>query len=129
MRAGMNGRPEPCAIRYPRPDTLHWPAWKVGEILYHAASPELIEGVAKLFGCAWNGRRRMPLLAGQDQSDSLALLGADGAEDVMRDNWLSNRVFDNAEALLDDCCAAWNRLEARPRTIMSLGLRDWAHGF
>jgi hypothetical protein len=25
----------------------------------------------------------------------------------MSDNWLSNRVFDNAEALLDHCCDAW----------------------
>jgi transposase len=32
----------------------------------------------------------------------------------MRDNWLSNRVFDNAEALLDHCCDAWNKLEAGP---------------
>ena len=47
----------------------------------------------------------------------------------MRGNWLSNRVFDNADALLDHCCDAWNKLEAQPWTIMSIGLRDWAHGF
>jgi transposase len=47
----------------------------------------------------------------------------------MRDNWLSNRVFDDASALLDHCCDAWNKLEAQPWTIMSIGLRDWAHGF
>ncbi len=46
----------------------------------------------------------------------------------MRDNWLSNRVFDNADALLDHCCDAWNKLEAQPWTIMSIGLRNWAHG-
>lgn len=46
----------------------------------------------------------------------------------MRDNWLSNRVFDNTNALLDHCCDAWNKLEAQPWTIMSIGLRDWAHG-
>ena len=47
----------------------------------------------------------------------------------MRDNWLSNRVFDSADALLDHCCDAWNKLEAQPWTIMSIGLRGWAHGF
>ena len=47
----------------------------------------------------------------------------------MRDNWLSNRVFRSYEDILDHCCAAWNRLVDQPWTIMSIGLRDWAHGF
>jgi len=47
----------------------------------------------------------------------------------MRDNWLSNRLFDSIDALLDHCCDAWNKLAAQPWTIMSNGLRDWAHGF
>ena len=47
----------------------------------------------------------------------------------MRDNWLSNHVSDDTDALLDYCCDAWNKLEARPWVIMSLGLRRWAHGF
>ena len=47
----------------------------------------------------------------------------------IRDNWLSNRVFDNMEALLDHCSDAWNKLEAQPWTFMSIGLRDWAHRF
>jgi hypothetical protein len=47
----------------------------------------------------------------------------------MRDNWLSNRLFDSIDALLDHCCDAWNKLAAQPWTIMSIGLRDWAHGF
>ena len=29
----------------------------------------------------------------------------------MRDNWISNRVFGSAAALVDHCCDAWNRLE------------------
>jgi len=47
----------------------------------------------------------------------------------LRDNWLSNRVFDNGKALIDHCCNAWNNLEAQPWTIMSIGMRDWAHRF
>jgi transposase len=47
----------------------------------------------------------------------------------MRDNWLSNRVFASYDLLLDHCCYAWNKLVAQPWTIMSLGLRQWAHEF
>jgi hypothetical protein len=48
----------------------------------------------------------------------------------MGDDWLlSNRVFDTTDALLDHCCDGWNKLEAQPWTVMSLGLRDWIHRF
>jgi transposase len=47
---------------------------------------------------------------------------------VMRDTWLSNRVFDSSDDIVDHCCAAWSRLVDQPWTIMSIGLRDWAHG-
>lgn len=47
----------------------------------------------------------------------------------LRDNWLSNRIFTSYENLLDHCCAAWNKLIDQPWRIMSIGLRDWAHGF
>ena len=46
----------------------------------------------------------------------------------LRDNWLSNRVFPSYRAILDHCCHAWNKLVDQPWRIMSLGLRDWAHG-
>jgi hypothetical protein len=47
----------------------------------------------------------------------------------MRGNWLSNRVFLSYTNIVDHCCDAWNQLVAQPWTIMSIGLRDWAHGF
>ena len=47
----------------------------------------------------------------------------------IRDNWLSNRVFSGYRDVVDHCCHAWNRLIDQPWTIMSIGLRDWAHGF
>src|ERR1700676_356053 len=31
--------------------------------------------------------------------------------------------------ILEHCCYAWNKLVDQPRAIMSIGLRDWAHGF
>jgi transposase len=47
----------------------------------------------------------------------------------MRDNWLSNRVFKSYDDIVDPCCYAWNKLVDQPWRIMSIGLRDWAHGF
>ena len=45
-----------------------------------------------------------------------------------RGNWQSNRIFRSYTNVVDHCCDAWNRLIAQPWTIMSIGLRDWAHG-
>ena len=45
-----------------------------------------------------------------------------------RDNWLSNRVFESYDDILDHCCYAWNKLLDQPWTIMAIGLRDWAYG-
>jgi transposase len=47
----------------------------------------------------------------------------------LRDNWLSNRVFQSYDNLVDHCCEAWNRLVDQPCKIMSIGMRDWAHRF
>ena len=44
----------------------------------------------------------------------------------MRDNWLSNLVFDNYEHILTACCEAWNKLVGLPGTITSIGNREWA---
>ncbi|NDV87401.1 IS630 family transposase [Aurantimonas aggregata] len=46
----------------------------------------------------------------------------------MRDNWLSNRIFKSYDDILDHCCFAWSRLMDQPWRIMSIGLRQWAHG-
>ncbi len=47
----------------------------------------------------------------------------------LRENWLSNRIFTSYADIVDHCCAAWNRLTDQPWLIMSIGLREWAHGF
>jgi hypothetical protein len=47
----------------------------------------------------------------------------------MRQNWLSNRIFDTQRDIVAHCCDAWNKLANGPWTIMSIGLREWAHGF
>lgn len=47
----------------------------------------------------------------------------------MRDNWLSNRIFKSYDDIVDHCCHAWNKLADQPWRIMTIGLRQWAHGF
>ena len=45
----------------------------------------------------------------------------------LRQNWLSNRVFEDYDAIVEAGCQAWNKLIDQPETIMSIGMRDWAH--
>ena len=47
----------------------------------------------------------------------------------MRDNWLSNRIFNSYEEIVGHCCLAWNRLVDQPWKIMSIGMREWAYEF
>jgi transposase len=45
----------------------------------------------------------------------------------LRANWLSNRVFDTYEDIIDAACEAWQKLLAQPKSITSIGMRKWAH--
>jgi hypothetical protein len=45
----------------------------------------------------------------------------------LRGNWLSNRVFDTYDDIIDAACEAWQRLIAQPETITTIGMRAWAH--
>jgi transposase len=45
----------------------------------------------------------------------------------LRANWLSNRVFDDYEAIIDAGCDAWNHLIDQPDIIKSIGMRKWTH--
>jgi hypothetical protein len=38
-------------------------------------------------------------------------------------------VFRDHDDIVDHCCRHWNRLTDQPWRIMSIGLREWAHGF
>ena len=51
----------------------------------------------------------------------------DNVWQYLRQNWLSNTVFENYDAIIDAACAAWRNLIAQPETITSIGMRDWAH--
>jgi transposase len=50
-------------------------------------------------------------------------------QQFIRNNWLSNRIFRSYDDILDHCCHAWNRLINQPWAIMTIGLRNWTHGF
>ncbi len=45
----------------------------------------------------------------------------------LRQNWLSNRVFETYDDIVDAACEAWRNLLARPSAITSIGHRQWAH--
>ena len=53
---------------------------------------------------------------------------AENVWQFLRDNKLSIRVFASYDAIVDHCCDAWNWLVDQPWRIMSIGLREWAHG-
>jgi hypothetical protein len=44
----------------------------------------------------------------------------------LRQNFLSNRVFEHYDAIVDACCAAWNALMALPARLHSITEREWA---
>ena len=43
----------------------------------------------------------------------------------LRQNYLSNRVFETYEAIVDACCEAWNKLRNETNRINSIASRDW----
>jgi hypothetical protein len=45
----------------------------------------------------------------------------------MRGNWLSNLVFDTYDDIINAAYDAWLELIAKPETITSIGMREWAH--
>ena len=66
--------------------------------------------------------------AGPLPSKSPELNPVENIWQYMRDNWLSNRIFAGYEDIVDHCCFNWNKLVDRHWLIMSIGLRQWAHG-
>ena len=71
-------------------------------------------------------------LAEQRHADPVAvtLAGTHPVEQVwqyLRANYLSNRVFDDFDAIIDAACDAWRKLVEKPQQITSIGMRSWAH--
>jgi transposase len=87
--------------------------------------------VVILDGAGWHkpsGRLKIP--------DNISLLKlppyspqinpAENIWQYLRQNPLSNRVYNDYDAIVDACCDAWNKLTAEPGRIASIATRDWA---
>jgi hypothetical protein len=46
--------------------------------------------------------------------------------EFLRGNFLSHRVWESYDAIVDACCDAWNKLMQMPERIASLTKRQWA---
>jgi transposase len=44
----------------------------------------------------------------------------------LRQNTLSNRVYNTYDEIVEACCQAWNTLISTPETIKSIATRSWA---
>jgi hypothetical protein len=45
----------------------------------------------------------------------------------LRQNWISNTVFENYDTIIDAACDAWRKLIADPEKITSISMRHWAN--
>lgn len=45
----------------------------------------------------------------------------------LRANWLSNRVFEDYDDIIEAGCEAWNNLIDQPERIKSIGSRKWTN--
>ena len=44
----------------------------------------------------------------------------------LRQNYLSNQVFETYEDIVEACCNAWNKLTSESERITTIAERDWA---
>ena len=47
--------------------------------------------------------------------------------EYLRGNWLSHKVWDTYDAILDACCDAWNSFAQQPERLTSITNRSWAN--
>jgi transposase len=94
-----------------------------------AVAPDA-HAVLVLDGAGWHGGHDLVV----PENISLVLLPPYSPElnpvenvwQYLRANWLAISVFDDYDAIVDACCAAWNRFARRPDVITSISTRDWA---
>ena len=65
-----------------------------------------------------------PCCAGKPRARSLGPMVAFWA--YLRANFLSHRVWDGYQAIVEACCDAWNRLMNTPERLASITRRAWA---
>ena len=101
---------------------------------FAAALPEGVHAVLVLDGAGWHGARARALARAVPPNVTLVPLPPyspelNPVERVwlhLRERFLSLRVFaDYYRAIVDACCAAWNRLVAEPGRLRSLCDQPW----
>lgn len=83
-----------------------------------------------LDGAGWHGALKLKI------PDNLTLLPLppyspelnpiENVWQYLRQNFLSNRVFEDYEAIAEACCQAWRAFIALPKVVRSVTTRDWA---
>jgi len=86
--------------------------------------------VVVLDGAGWHGAKALAV------PDNISLLTLppyspelnpiENVWEYLRQNFLSNRIFDDYEDIVDACCKAWNAFAALPDVVMSVTRRAWA---
>ena len=99
------------------------------EISYHVAADA--HGVVLMDRAGWHKTNKLKVPKNLTimllPSRSPELNPAENIWQYMRQNWLSNRVFDTYDAIIEAGCQALNKLINQPETIMSIGIRVWAY--
>ena len=146
---GETWLPSPCAAR----PTLEWaelgaicPERRTDAAIHHAGNeyrghervpgrnePARFSRCDRIAGAGW---RRLAQLPATQSTNNIALLPlppyspelnpVENVWEFLRGNWLSHRVWDTYEAILDACQDAWNKLMQSPERIASLTSRLWA---
>ena len=62
----------------------------------------------------------------KDSCYSPELNPVENAWQYLRANWSAISVFDDYNAIVDACCAPWNRFEEQPEIVSSITSRQWA---
>ncbi len=107
---------------------MQWHLEEIASQVAHGA-----QGVVLLDQASWHTTDKLKIPANLTllplPPRSPELNPAENIWQFMRDNWLSNRVFKSHDDVVNLSCEAWNKLIDQPWKIMSIGRREWAHGF
>jgi transposase len=96
---------------------------------FAAALPQDVHAVLVLDGAGWHGARALAIPPNVTLVPlppySPELNPVERVWLYLRERFLSLRVFRDYRAILDACCAAWNRLVAEPGRLRSLCEQPW----
>ncbi len=96
---------------------------------FAASLPEDAHAVLVLDRAGWHRAKALEVPAGVTLIHlppySPALNPVERVWLYLRERWLSLRVFADDRAIVDACCAAWNRLVAEPDRLRSLCDQPW----